>query len=78
MKPTFEMIPGHYGASLGREMTRLGFFQSGFHVSLIGEPGRVACATDDRAAIERVSTAESQLSANSRSGDPLAAHGKSM
>jgi hypothetical protein len=36
IKPTFEMIPGHYGASLGREMARLDLFQSGFHVSLIG------------------------------------------
>ena len=42
IKPTFEMVPGHYAASLGRELTRLGFFQSGFHVSLIGEPARAA------------------------------------
>jgi GNAT superfamily N-acetyltransferase len=38
IRPSFEMIPGHYDANLGRELARLGFFQSGFHVSLIGEP----------------------------------------
>jgi GNAT superfamily N-acetyltransferase len=38
IRPTFEMVPGHYDASLGRELAGLGFFQSGFHVSLIGEP----------------------------------------
>jgi ribosomal protein S18 acetylase RimI-like enzyme len=39
IRPSFEMIPGHYDAKLGRELARLEFFQSGFHVSLIGEPG---------------------------------------
>jgi ribosomal protein S18 acetylase RimI-like enzyme len=58
IKPTFEMIPGHYSASLGREMARLGFFQSGFHLSLICEPARTAGTSDDRIAIDRVTTAE--------------------
>jgi hypothetical protein len=59
IKPTFEMIPGHYGPSLGREMARLDLFQSGFHVSLIGDPARVIGVTfDDRMAIDRVTTAE--------------------
>jgi len=58
IKPTFEMVPGHYDASLGRELTRLGFFQSGFHVSLIGEPARVDRA-DDPVTIDRVATADS-------------------
>src|SRR5580700_48423 len=57
IKPTFEMVPGHYTASLGRELTRLGFFQSGFHVSLIGEPAR-AVRAGDRVAIEQVTTAD--------------------
>jgi ribosomal protein S18 acetylase RimI-like enzyme len=57
IKPTFEMVPGHYAASLGRELTRFGFFQSGFHVSLIGEPVRTA-RTDDSLTIERVATAD--------------------
>src|SRR5215510_7656345 len=25
IRPTFEMVPGHYDAGLGRELTRLGF-----------------------------------------------------
>jgi GNAT superfamily N-acetyltransferase len=57
IKPTFEMVPGHYDAKLGRELTRLNFFQSGFHVSLIGEPGHLDDAKDD-ADIEQVSTPE--------------------
>src|SRR5262245_50692747 len=35
VKPTFELVPGHYEAGLGRELTRHGFFQSGFHASLV-------------------------------------------
>jgi ribosomal protein S18 acetylase RimI-like enzyme len=58
IKPTFEMVPGHYDANLGRELARLGFFQSGFHVSLIGEPADVAC-TGDQVAIEWVTDASS-------------------
>lgn len=57
IKATFEMVPGHYAPSLGRELTRLGFFQSGFHVSLIGEPSKAAPA-DDPVTIEPVATAE--------------------
>lgn len=30
IKPTFEMVPGHYAPSLGRELTRLGFSNPGF------------------------------------------------
>jgi len=58
IKATFEMVPGHYGAGLGREMARLGLFQSGFHVSLVGEPERVAGAADDGLAVEQVTTPE--------------------
>ena len=36
--PTFEMVPAHFTASLGGELARLGFFQSGFHAVLIGAP----------------------------------------
>ena len=56
IKPTFEMVPGQYDASLGRELARLGFFQSGFHVSLIGEPADMAHA-EDEVAIEQVTDA---------------------
>ena len=55
VKPTFEMIPGHYDPSLGSELARLGYYQSGFHASLIGEPSR---AGDGEAEIEAVTTAE--------------------
>lgn len=34
----FEIAAGDYDAALGRELTRLGFFQSGFHAAFIGEP----------------------------------------
>jgi ribosomal protein S18 acetylase RimI-like enzyme len=57
IKPTFEMVPGHYDTSLGRELARLGFFQSGFHASLIGEPGPAGPA-DGEIEIGRVATAE--------------------
>jgi hypothetical protein len=56
IKPKFEMVPGHYAADMGRELARLGFFQSGFHVSLIGKPAPAA-PVDDQADIERVATA---------------------
>jgi hypothetical protein len=56
VKPTFELVPGQYDMNLGRELTRLGFYQSGFHASLIGEPGADGRA-DGGVAIERVATA---------------------
>jgi ribosomal protein S18 acetylase RimI-like enzyme len=58
VKPAFEMVPGHYDESLGRELTRFGFYQSRFHVSLIGEPAQVAGA-DGQITIEPVTEAES-------------------
>jgi hypothetical protein len=38
VKPRFEMVPGLGDAKLGRELARLGYFQSGFHTSVICEP----------------------------------------
>ena len=55
IKPKFEMVPGHYDAGLGRELTRLGFFQSGFHVSVIGE-AHPAAPADAGFEIDRVTT----------------------
>jgi ribosomal protein S18 acetylase RimI-like enzyme len=57
IKPTFELVPGQFDMGLGRELARLGFYQSGFHVSLIAKPGGDR-HSDDGAAIERVTTAE--------------------
>ena len=57
IKPTFELVPGQYDASLGRELARLGFYHSGFHASLIGAP--VACENVNcDLAIEQVVTAK--------------------
>jgi hypothetical protein len=52
------MVPGQYDAKLERELARLGFFQSGFHVSLIGEPAGLACG-EDQVPIEQVTDASS-------------------
>lgn len=64
--PAFEMIPGHFEESMGRELARLGFYQSGFHVSLIAkpvllptDPGGRDRAYQDRLGIERVADAAS-------------------
>jgi ribosomal protein S18 acetylase RimI-like enzyme len=56
IKPTFELVPGQYDVNLGRELARLGFYQSGFHASLIGEPGTDG-HPDGEIAIEQVATA---------------------
>jgi GNAT superfamily N-acetyltransferase len=58
IKPTFEMVPGHYGADLGKELARLGFYQADFHASLIGDGGVAAAPAEGDAAIERVTTVE--------------------
>ena len=58
IKPSFEMVPGHYAATLGQELTRLGFFQSGFHTSLIGESAALS-GVGDPVAVEQVATADS-------------------
>jgi ribosomal protein S18 acetylase RimI-like enzyme len=57
IKPTFELVPGQYDMNLGRELARLGFYQSGFHASLIGKPVADAHA-DGEFAIEQVTTAK--------------------
>jgi len=57
IKPTFEMVPGMYDAALGSELTRLGFYQSGFYASLIGAPGAAAFVMQE-GEIEPVSTPE--------------------
>jgi GNAT superfamily N-acetyltransferase len=38
VKPQLETVPGYYDPALGRELARLGYYQSGFHASLVCEP----------------------------------------
>jgi ribosomal protein S18 acetylase RimI-like enzyme len=57
LAPTFEMVPGMFDASLGRELTRLGFFQSAYHACLIAEPD-LAASAESRFDIQRVRTTE--------------------
>ena len=54
-KPTFEIGPGHYHPSLGRELRQHGLFHSGFHAALAGELpiGEVATAAT---AVEHVTS----------------------
>jgi len=60
-KPTFELVPGMCDTALARELTRLGFVQSGFHASLIGEPDPSA-TSDGGIDIERVVCADAMES----------------
>jgi ribosomal protein S18 acetylase RimI-like enzyme len=49
-----EIVPGLEGEKLMRELARLGYHQSGFHVSVIARPGD-AVAPDATIQVERVS-----------------------
>jgi ribosomal protein S18 acetylase RimI-like enzyme len=51
----FEIAAGDHEPALGRELARLGFFQSSFHAALVGEPANHYPAHDE--AIERVVSA---------------------
>jgi hypothetical protein len=52
----FEVVPGLANAAVSQELARLGYFQSGFHVSVIREPGVPERAPAD-IAIEQVKDA---------------------
>jgi GNAT superfamily N-acetyltransferase len=56
VKPTFELVPGQYDKNLGRELTRLGFYQSSFHASLICKPS-TDLYVNNESAIELVASA---------------------
>ena len=43
-KARFETVPGYYDPALGRELVRLGYYQSGFHTSLVADPDLVVAA----------------------------------
>jgi hypothetical protein len=55
VKGRFEIVLGDYDAGLGRELARLGYYQSGFHTSLICEPD-LPCSTE--VAVEPVTSAD--------------------
>jgi len=45
VRPQLETVPGYYDPALGRELARLGYYQSGFHTSLVCEPMSPAAAS---------------------------------
>jgi len=53
VKPVIELVPGYEDANLTQELTRLGYHQTGFHVSMIARPGEVP-APDPAAEVEQV------------------------
>ncbi|HET6926819.1 MAG TPA: hypothetical protein VFI48_08205, partial [Hyphomicrobiaceae bacterium] len=57
VKPRFEIVPGYYDGALGRELARLGYYQSGFHTSLVCEPQPDPAPTPAGIAIERIADA---------------------
>ena len=54
VKARFEIVPGYYDRALGRELARLGYYQSGFHTSLVCEPQLDTAAAPAGIAIERI------------------------
>jgi hypothetical protein len=43
----FDIAAGDYDPEIGRELTRLGYFQSGFHAALIGAPDMKVAASSE-------------------------------
>lgn len=61
MRPTFEMVPGHFVPELGFELHRLGCVHSGFHASLIAEVGSPTTPPGAEC-VERVTTSSAMES----------------
>jgi GNAT superfamily N-acetyltransferase len=57
VKPQLETVPGYYDPALGRELARLGYYQSGFHTSLVCEPDLALPAAPGDGTVERVASA---------------------
>jgi hypothetical protein len=57
VKARFAIVPGDGDAKLTQALARAGYYQSGFHASLIGEPSTEATAADG-ISVERVTSAE--------------------
>jgi GNAT superfamily N-acetyltransferase len=49
----FEMVPGDYSVGFGRELALRGYYQSGFHAAVVGEPEPPALEPSD-ISVERV------------------------
>jgi ribosomal protein S18 acetylase RimI-like enzyme len=54
VKAQFETVPGYYDPALGRELARLGYYQSGFHTSLVCDPDLALPAAPGGVTVERV------------------------
>ena len=57
VKAQFETVPGYYDPALGRELARLGYYQSGFHTSLVCGPDLVLPSAPGDGDVERVESA---------------------
>jgi GNAT superfamily N-acetyltransferase len=57
VKPQFETVPGYYDPAIGRELVRLGYYQSGFHAALVCEPDISLPATSAGISVELVENA---------------------
>jgi GNAT superfamily N-acetyltransferase len=51
----FEIAAGDHDPAVGRELARLGFFQSGFHAALVGEPD-IRGSAPSEISIEQISS----------------------
>jgi GNAT superfamily N-acetyltransferase len=56
-KGRFEIVPGEYDENIGRELARQGYFHSGFHISVIGDP-HSTLPSPNGVAVERVTSSE--------------------
>ena len=54
VKAQFETVPGYYDPALGRELARLGYYQSGFHTSLVCDPDLALPPAPGGVTVERV------------------------
>jgi GNAT superfamily N-acetyltransferase len=56
VKPQFDTVPGFYDPALGRELVRLGYYQSGFHAAFVCDPHMAPPSLPGGVTVERVET----------------------
>lgn len=62
VRPQFETVAGYFDPALGRELTRLGYFQSGFHASFVCDPTTVPPIPESAGiSVERVESAATMV-----------------